>query len=511
MTRTAISPRLAIKTLRNTPQSYHATVAPRSAHAQLPSRPGFGYGVSPVAKRTGPPQFDVAFGAIPGPREEREVLGVAALDRMLKQLVEGATQNVRVVGEVSGLHRASSGHVYFTLKDEREDALVDCVMYRGATSRGGSRLAEGERVVVEGRVTVYAPRGRLQLVLEAVLEAGRGELLEALERLKAKLQAEGLFERERKKPLPREPKRIAVLTSRDGAAIHDICRVAFSRGAVSILLVPTPVQGQGAGERIARAVRWTDRLPGIDAIVVTRGGGSLEDLSAYNDEVLVRAIAEAKTPIVTAVGHEVDTSLCDLVADVRAATPSQAAELLVPDSRERLEALEHLGERLARGMRHRLTRNREQLVRLERRLGEPRRRLLEEAQRIDDALSHLERAILRHLKRDRERLVADSRKLDAQHPRRVLGAAREQLAPLLPRLDAAMRRRIESSKGELGSAAARLDAMSPLAVLARGYALATTREGRVLRRATELAVGDAFKVRLEEGSVSARVEATHDR
>ena len=153
--------------------------------------------------------------------------------------------------------------------------------------------------------------------------------------MKAKLQAEGLFDREKKKPLPREPKRIAVLTSRDGAAIHDVCRVAFSRGPVEILLVPTPVQGPGAGERIARALRWADRLPGIDAIVITRGGGSLEDLAAYNDETLVRAIAAATTPVVTAVGHEVDISLCDLVADVRAATPSQAAEILVPDSRER--------------------------------------------------------------------------------------------------------------------------------------------------------------------------------
>ena len=464
--------------------------------------------IKAVVKRVSPPQFEIAFGAGPGPREEREVLGVAALDRMLKQLVEGATQNVRVCGEVSGLHRASSGHVYFTLKDEREDAIVDCVMYRGATSRGGSRLAEGERVVVEGRVTVYAPRGRLQLVLEAVLEAGRGELLEALEQLKAKLQAEGLFDREKKKPLPREPKRIAVLTSRDGAAIHDVCRVAFSRGPVEILLVPTPVQGPGAGERIARALRWADRLPGIDAIVITRGGGSLEDLAAYNDETLVRAIAAATTPVVTAVGHEVDISLCDLVADVRAATPSQAAEILVPDSRERLEALGHLGERLSRAIQHRLTRDRERMIRLERRLGEPRRRLLEEAQRIDDALTRLERAMGLKLRRRRDAWISDTRRLEAQHPRRVLGAAREELAPLRPRLVTAMRRRIAVGAGALASEAGRLDAMSPLAVLGRGYALATTAGGRVLRKASDVSVGDVVEVRLEDGRLTARVEST---
>lgn len=460
-----------------------------------------------MAKRVLPPQFELTFGAGPGLREEREVLGVAALDRMLKQLVEGATQNVRVCGEVSGLHRASSGHCYFTLKDEKEDALVDCVMYRGATSRGGNRLAEGERVVVEGRVTVYAPRGRLQLVLEAVLEAGRGELLEALEKLKAKLQAEGLFDREKKKPLPREPKRIAVLTSRDGAAIHDICRVAFSRGRVSILLVPTPVQGQGAGERIARALRWADSLPGIDAIVVTRGGGALEDLAAYNDELLVRAIAAAHTPVITAVGHETDVSLCDLVADVHAATPSQAAEILVPDSRERLESLSHLGERLHRGMQHRITRHREQLIRLERRLGEPRRRLLEEAQRIDDSLTQLERALSRQLRRLRGTWVADTRRLDAQHPRRVLGAARERLSPLLPRIEASMRRRLDAGQSQLARSAARLDALSPLAVLGRGYALAKTLDGKVLRRASEVPIGALIEVRLEEGHLVARIES----
>lgn len=463
-----------------------------------------------MAKRGGPPQFEIGFGEVPGGRDEREVLGVAALDRMLKQLVEGATHGVRVSGEVRGASRASSGHVYFSLKDEREEALIDCVMYRGATTRGGARVVDGARIVVEGRVTVYAPRGRLQLVADAVLEAGRGDLLAALERLKAKLTEEGLFDPARKQPLPREPRRIAVLTSRDGAAIHDICRVAFARGPVSILLVPTPVQGQGAGERIARAIRWADKLEGIDVIVVTRGGGSLEDLAAYNDEALVRAIAEATKPVVSAIGHEIDTSLADLAADVRAATPSQAAEILVPDARERLASLEHHRERMTRALRHRVTRDRERLARLERKLGEPRRRLLEASQHLDDAGERMRRALERELRRRRDALASDLRRLEAQHPRRVLGAARTVLAPLVPRLEAAMRRRLQERRADLERGAARLDALSPLAVLGRGYAIASS-EGRVLLHASEVAVGDEVDVRLGTGGLTARVESVRPR
>jgi len=460
-----------------------------------------------VTKRGAPPQFEIAFGELPGGREEREVLGVAALDRMLKQLVEGATQNVRVSGEVRGTSRATSGHIYFALKDEREDALIDCVMYRGATSRGGPRIVDGARVVVEGRVTVYAPRGRLQLVAEGVLDIGRGELLAALERLKVALAAEGLFDPAQKKPLPREPRRIAVLTSRDGAAIHDIRRVAFARGPIEILLVPTPVQGQGAGERIARALRWADRLPDIDVIVVTRGGGSLEDLAAYNDETLVRAIAAADKPIVTAIGHEIDTSLADLAADVRAATPSQAAELLVPSVEDRRSTLEHLTRRLGSSVRHRLTQHRRALELIERKLARPRDRLDSASQRLDDDLEALRRSMERALRVRRDGLADARRRLSAEDPRRVLATARGRLEALSPRLEAALHRRLEARRAELGEAAARLDALSPLAVLSRGYAIATT-AGRVVRRASEVTAGDVVDVRLGEGSLRARVESS---
>jgi exodeoxyribonuclease VII large subunit len=437
----------------------------------------------------------------------REVLSVAGLDRVVKQLLEGATEAVRVRGEVSGLHRAASGHLYFTLKDEREDALIECVMYKSAPSRSRDRVGEGERVVVAGRVTVFAPRGRMQLVVDGVLDSGRGELFEALEKLKAKLAAEGLFDSNRKKPLPREPGTLAVLTSRDGAAIHDICRVAFARGPVRILLVPTPVQGIGAAERIVRAIQGVERLGQVDAIIVTRGGGSLEDLAAYNDERLVRAIAAAHMPIVTAVGHETDVCLADLAADARAATPSQAAELLVPDQRERLASLEHLRMRTLRAVRYRLAVARERLTRLEAGLGQPHRQLLEGSQRIDDLTTRIERTMHNALRARRDVLHAGLRRLEDQHPRRVLAAARMRLQPFIPRMEATMARRLAARRSELASLAARLDALSPLAVLARGYAIATV-AGRVLRDASEVRPGDRVAVRLASGSIAARVEPT---
>lgn len=431
---------------------------------------------------------------------------VAELDRGLKRMLETNTAGVRVRGEVSGLHRAASRHVYFTLKDEQEDAVIDCVMYRTAPPRARNALEEGESVVLVGRVTVYPPRGRMQLVADDLLQTARGALLEALEQLKAKLAAEGLFDQERKQPLPAKLGTVAVLTSPDGAAIHDVIRVAFQRGRVRILLVPTPVQGSGAAVKIAEAIATADRLSGVDAIVVTRGGGSLEDLAAYNDELVVRAIAAARRPVVSAVGHEIDVSLSDLAADVTAATPSQAAELLVPSQREQQETLGHLRRRLTRGLQHRLAVLSESLTRLRHGLGEPKRRLLEEAQRFDELSARLERAMGRRSLERRNRWAALDRRLQLAHPRRVLHDAALALGALEPRLAAAMRTRLRRDRSTVREASARIEALSPLAVLGRGYAIATTAEGHALRGAEETAVGETLRVRLHRGRLTTRVE-----
>jgi exodeoxyribonuclease VII large subunit len=463
-----------------------------------------------------------------GEEREVEILGVAALDRLCKTLLEGGTADVRVRGEISEARAATSGHVYFTLKDEREEAIIDAVMYRTAPVRDRKLLVEGERIVVRGRVTVFAPRGRMQLVADRVLASSRGDLLEALERLKRKLSEEGLFDPARKKRLPREPRLVAVVTSRDGAAIHDIVRVAFRRGRVGILLVPTPVQGAGAAARIAAAIRAADRVRGVEAIVVARGGGSAEDLAAFNDEDVVRAIARATRPIVSAVGHEIDVTLADLAADARAATPSQAAEMLVPDDAERRAALAHLRERLRRSLGHRLVAARAGLDKLRARLGEPRRRWHEAGQRVDELRLRLERGARRALAGRRGRLGEARRRLEARHPRAVLARARARLDALEPRLGAAVHKRLDAaalgvrglaarSSAALGRAlearahrlaalGARMEALSPLAVLARGYAIVTGPGGKALHAASEVAPGDALDVRLHRGRLAVRVE-----
>ena len=433
------------------------------------------------------------------------VLSVARLDLLLKQMLEGATVDVRVRGEISGLRRAGSGHAYFTLKDEHQDAIIDVVMYRSAPARARGQLRDGERVVLRGQVTLYAPRGRLQLVANDVLQSARGELLEAFERLKQKLAAEGLFAAERKQALPEQPRTIAVLTSRQGAAIHDVVRVAFNRGRVRLLLVPTPVQGAGAPERIAEAIALADRLPAVDVVLVTRGGGSVEDLAAYNDERVVRAIAAARKPVVCAIGHEIDTSLAELAADHRAATPSQAAELLVAVARQRHSTLEHLSVRLLRATRLALSSRRERIAHAASRLGEPRRTLLEQAQRFDELSARLERAARRRLNDWRARFQGQQQGLQRQHPRQVLATARLRLSPLEPRLRTAMGDRLGQLGRQLEATQGRLEALSPLAVLSRGYAIATATDGRVVQDAASLREGERIGIRLHRGSLEAAV------
>ena len=456
------------------------------------------------------------------------MLSVADLDRRIKRVVEGSTENVRVAGEVSNLKAHASGHVYFTLKDEAEEAAIDCVMYRTAPARSRRVLEDGARVVLKGRATVFVPRGRLQLLADEAQLAGRGALLEAMERLKEKLHAEGLFDPARKRPLPRDAKVIGVVTSASGAAIHDIIKVAFARGAVRLVLARAPVQGRDAAPRMVRALATLGRMREIEAIIVGRGGGSADDLIAFNDEELVREAARCRVPVVSAVGHEVDVSLLDLVADARAATPSQAAEMLVPDASARRGEIAHIALRMRRALGHRITASRAEVDRREGKLLLYPRSLAERQQGIDDTLARLEREMGRQLGQRRVALQRVDRALWARHPRAVLASARHAIEPLgarvapavrlslsgarrelsglEARLSLALERRLAAERAELAQAASRLSAMSPLSVLARGYAIAT-KDGRAVRSAGELAAGDRVRVRLQEGAIVAEVVA----
>ena len=437
---------------------------------------------------------------------EIAVLSVAELDRSLKRAVEACSADVWVEGEVSGAKPAASGHLYFTLKDEREDAMIDCVMYRSSSLRSRQLITDGARVQLRGRATVWAPRGRLQFVAEQARLSGRGALLEALEKLKAKLLAEGLFSPERKRPLPREAGLIGVVTSASGAVIHDIAKVAFRRGGARILLSPSLVQGREAARSLIDALDRLEAVRDLDVIIIGRGGGSADDLFVFNDEAVVRRIAACRVPVVSAVGHETDVTLTDLVADARAATPSQAAEMLVPDARARETELAQMATRLFRAMRARLAEDRGVLLQLEGRFGHLRLVIAERQQQVDETTGRLREAAYRLAIRRRSELEHLHRRLAARHPRAVLASSRASLDPLAVRLKHSMQVLLDAKGAKLSQAAARLEMLSPLSVLARGYAIATNAEGRAIRSAAEVRVGDEVRVRVHEGELATRVE-----
>jgi exodeoxyribonuclease VII large subunit len=443
-------------------------------------------------------------------RATQEAISVAELARRLRRAVESTTGKEWVEGEVAGLRAASSGHLYFSLKDEREDACVDCVMYRMQALRGRRLVTNGARVQLFGRATVWAPRGRLQFIAEVARPAGKGALLAALEALKEKLSQEGLFDPARKRELPKAPRVVGVVTSAHGAAIHDIVTVAFRRGGVRIVLSPALVQGDFAPQMIVTALDRLERYPGLDVIIIGRGGGSNEDLMAFNDERVVRRVARVQVPVVSAVGHEVDTTLTDWVADVRAATPSHAAELVVPDTTARAEGLRRLERALVRAIRARVTDDEHVLSRLRNQLEDPRFAIAERQQLIDDLTVRLERRIERGLARRKNTLDALGSRLSSRHPRVVVARARGELGPLAARLSAAAERSVQRARGALGETASRLDALSPLSVLSRGYSIATRDDGRAVRRASDVASGDAVRVRLHEGALRVTVVDTEE-
>jgi exodeoxyribonuclease VII large subunit len=441
--------------------------------------------------------------------EEPRPLTVAELDRAIKGAVEDGFANaVWVEGEVADARPAPSGHLYFCLKDEKEDAAVDVVVYRSAvTPRIRALCVDGARARLRGKPTFWAPRGRLQFVADRVQAAGRGALLEALERLKATLAAEGLFALERKRPLPTEPRIIGVVTSARGAAIHDVCRVAFRRGGARILLASAQVQGAGAIESICRALSQLQRVREVDVILLGRGGGSADDLGAFNEEAVVRAVAACRVPVVSAVGHDVDVTLTDFAADARAATPSQAAEMVVPDRAARRELLRRTQLHFAQAMNARLAESHVALVRVARRLGDPRLAIAAHQQMLDDRTLRLAARARASVARRREAVSRTQQRLAYLHPRAVVARERAEVTRLRQRLATLWTAAFERRAGGLRQGAARLDAFSPLKVLARGYSIATRDDGRAVRSARDVRAGDPIHVRVRDARIHASVTA----
>lgn len=433
-------------------------------------------------------------------------ISVAELGRRLRQAVEKTSAGQWVEAELGAIKPASSGHVYFTLKDEREDAVVEAVMYKTSAQRVAQYLYSGSKVQVWGKATVWVPRGRLQFVAERLRPAGRGALLEALSQLREKLLREGLFHPDRKRPLPTRPKVVGVVTSAHGAAWHDIVKVAQRRAAVRLILAPALVQGDEAAHSIVAALRAISRVPEVDVVIVGRGGGSLEDLMAFSDERVVRAVAAMPCPVVSAVGHEIDVSLCDLAADLRAATPSEAAERVVPDERELKRRLFEFGTRLVRAARSRILEDRQVLHQMKARLSDPRFVVAEKQQLKDEWSVRLERVGLGMTKARRAKVVNLERRLNQCHPRAVLSRSGARVTPLAHRLAALMNQQVRDRQSQLAVLTARLNALSPVAVLGRGYAIVIAQKsGSALRSSTEAQPGDRLHLILHRGRIDAVV------
>lgn len=437
----------------------------------------------------------------------RDLWSVSRLNRELSAVLQGSFPLLWVQGEVSNLARPASGHLYFSLKDEA--AQMRCVMFRAKRLLAAILPANGQQLLVRGRLAFYEPRGDCQLIVEQAEPAGEGALRMALEALKRRLAAEGLFDEARKRPLPAFPRQIGLITSASGAALRDLLTVLGRRWPLTPLLIyPAQVQGEGAAASLIAAFAQANARGDCDLLILARGGGSLEDLMAFNDEHLVRAIRASAIPVITGIGHEVDFTLADLAADRRAATPSAAAECATP-------AQQAIGERLLGFERRLITKTQTQMQQLRRRLTNserhlrllhPRNRLQQQAQRLDQLEQRLRATVSRRLEHRRLGLTRLQQRLALGIPARAIARDRDHIDRLAQRLRTAGQRRIEHLRQRLMAASAVLNERSPLAMLSRGYALVSGEDGQRLTRRRQIHPGDRLHIRLSDGAIRARAE-----
>jgi len=448
----------------------------------------------------------------PAPAAVRRVLSVTELTVKVRDLLEAELFEVWVEGELSNCRVWNTGHLYFTLKDE--STQLRGFMFRSALRSLKFKPTDGTRVVARGKISVYEPKGEYQLVCEHLEPQGLGALQLAFEQLKKRLQAEGLFDGARKRPLPALPRKIGIVTSLDGAAIRDIVNVLRRRYANAHLVIrPARVQGEGAAIEVAQGLRQIGRVPGVDVVIVGRGGGSIEDLWAFNEEIVARAIAKSPVPVIAAVGHETDVTIADFVADVRAPTPSAAAELVVSRKDEFFGRIDRLSDRLraaARGRVQRLSRRVHVADSRPAFAGQPGRVAMRgrHAAELTHALARLVRASL--ATRDR-RLHQLERQLTTFDAGRRLAAIRTRLVTSDGRMRSAATRRQDRARAQFQETAGRLDTLSPLAVLGRGYAVAWNADKtRVLRDASAVVPGDTVQVTLARGELECEVRSSGD-
>ncbi|MEM7448756.1 MAG: exodeoxyribonuclease VII large subunit [Myxococcota bacterium] len=463
--------------------------------------------------------------------EHDRPLRVSELNRDVRLHLEDRYGSIWVEGEIGDCSRSGSGHVYFTLNDETEAAQLRVVMFRGDASKTRAKLERGARIQVRGPLTLFEARGTYQLQARTALPSGDGELRRTLRALAKKLKTEGLFDDKRKRPLPLLPRRVGVVTSREGAALRDVLRVGRARASLTWLISPCQVQGAQAVRSILEALERLAQLGDLDVVLLTRGGGSLEDLAAFNDEYVARAVAAFPAPVITGVGHETDTTMVDLVADARAATPSNAAERITPEMDTLQMQLRSGARNLERAMEHRIEGARVKIERAQYALSDPRRRIERSRRSVAELRSRLARCaqgsvaekkevfgrleirLRQHAPRsklleDRKRMQIFESRLRATIPVQLVHWAR-RMAESAQRLQS-IRIVLAHRRSRLTELTARLDAMSPLKVLARGYAIALHEDtGRAILSSRQVDQGDGMQIRLASGTLNTRVETIH--
>jgi len=441
---------------------------------------------------------------------ERNVYSVTRLNREVRLLLERGLAVIWLEAELSNFSQPASGHWYFTLKDQ--EAQIRGAMFRQRNSNVGFTPRSGQLVLVRGRVSLYEPRGDYQMILDHMEEAGVGALKREFERLKARLAAEGLFAADLKRSLPAFPRRIGVITSPSGAAVRDVLHILKRRyPPAQVLIYPTPVQGAAAVPALIEALTLASARADCDVLILARGGGSLEDLWAFNDEAVARAIRACTVPVVSGIGHEIDFTIADFVADVRAPTPSGAAELVVPDRQALLNTPRRIGQRLAQSGRRELRTALQRLAHLQHRLQrtDPGVRLQQSAQRLDELEQRLRKALRAQVQHQNIRLSHALTSLMRATPAQRVAALAARNAELRIRLRHALQRRVEASDHRLHLAQHKLHTVSPLATLARGFAVVTRIDGSVITDALKVSVGDEIRARVARGMLRARVTG-HD-
>ena len=438
---------------------------------------------------------------------ERQIFSVSQLNRSVRHLIETQLPLLWVEGEISNFARPASGHWYLTLKDDQ--AQVRCAMFRNSNQRVGFKPANGTQVLVRCRAGLYEGRGEYQLVIEHMEEAGFGALQRQFEQLKQQLSDEGLFDNQHKKPMPDSVSHIGVITSATGAAVKDVLSVLERRfPSIKVSIFPTAVQGEQAAKQIVEAIGNANQLGQCDALIVGRGGGSLEDLWPFNEEVVARAIFASAIPIVSAVGHEVDFTIADFVADLRAPTPSAAAELLSPDGEDILNQFEGFEILLTEAMGRKIQQLGQRADYLKKRLRHPGHKLQEQSQHLDHLDIRLRRAINSRLEQRRERMNRVQSQLARVHPGEAIGEYHQLVARYVKHMSRSVKQQLEVKRSKTGQAMHLLDTVSPLKTLGRGYSIIRDADDAVIKSVAAVAEGDVLRGQLEDGEVVFAVTGT---